>query len=178
MQFQVAVVGNPERVPEPSRDEATAGKARLRLDAIPIPRRVGVLVLFLSGAACIIPPGPATIPASGVSGQPRASMTAARVKGESPFKDAYWVVDSESNARRTAERWRARRPADAAALDKIAAQPSAAWMGNWNPQIEMDVKLQVLPKTRAGGLPVLILYNLPFRDCGSYSAGGAGSPEG
>ncbi len=128
--------------------------------------------------SCIIPPGPTTIPASGVAGQPRASMTGARVKGENPFKDVYFVVEPESHARRTADQWRARRPADAAALDKIAGQPAAVWLGNWNPQIEMDVKRQVLPKTRAGGLPVMILYNLPFRDCGSYSAGGAGSPEG
>jgi endoglucanase len=87
-------------------------------------------------------------------------------------------VDPESNARRTIEKWRGNRPADAAALEKIANQPTAAWLGNWNPQIEMDVKRLVIPKTRAGGLPVMILYNLPFRDCGSYSAGGAGSAEG
>jgi endoglucanase len=135
-------------------------------------------------SACIIPPAPATIPSSGVAGQPRASMTSSRKKGQgqgqgqNPFKDVYWVLDPESNAHRTAEQWRAKRPADAAALDKIANQPAAAWMGNWNPQIEMDVKRQVWAKTRAGGLPVLILYNLPFRDCGSYSAGGAGSAGG
>ena len=58
-------------------------------------------------------------------------------------------------------------------MDKIAGQPSAAWMGNWNPQIEMDVKtLRLEPRPARGGLPVMILYNLPFRDCGLYSAGG------
>jgi endoglucanase len=138
---------------------------------------VALTVVSLS-AACIIPPGPTTIPASGVAGQPRASMTAARTKGENPFKDAYFVVDPESNARRTADKWRRDRPADAAALDKIANQPAASWMGNWNPQIELEVRRLVLPKTRVGGLPVMILYNLPFRDCGSYSAGGAGSAAG
>ena len=59
--------------------------------------------------------------------------------------------------------------------DKIARQPVASWMGNWNPNIAVDVETRVLFPTRAGGLPVLILYNLPFRDCGLYSAGGAGS---
>lgn len=136
---------------------------------------VGVVV---AAAGCIIPPAPATIPASGVVGQPRASMTSARVKGENPFKDVYFVLDPESHARRTATQWRTSRPADAAAMDKIANQPSASWMGNWNPQIEMDVKQVVWGKTRAGGLPVMIIYNLPFRDCGSHSAGGAGSAEG
>jgi endoglucanase len=125
--------------------------------------------------ACIAPPSPRAFPASGVAGQHQASMTAPRAPGDSPFKDAYWVPSPESHAHRTAAEWRARRPDDAAAMDKIAGQPTAAWMGNWNPQIEMDVKRVVLPKTRAGGLPVLVLYNLPFRDCGSHSAGGAGS---
>ena len=58
-------------------------------------------------AACVIPPGPVTLPASGVHGQPRADMSAPRVKGENPFRDAYWVLDGESNARRTATEWRA-----------------------------------------------------------------------
>jgi endoglucanase len=137
-----------------------------------------VLLAGVACAACLIPPGPATIPASGAAGQPRASMTSARIKGESPFKNVYWVLDPESNARRTADQWRATRPDDAAAIEKIAGQPSAAWMGNWYPQIELAVKTYVWGRTRAGGLPVMILYNLPFRDCGGYSAGGAGSIAG
>ena len=42
----------------------------------------------------------------------------------------------------------------------------------------MAVKTYVWSRTRGGGLPVMILYNLPFRDCGGYSAGGAGSAAG
>jgi endoglucanase len=132
----------------------------------------------LTVTGCVIPPGAATIPASGVAGQHRASMTSARKKGDNPFQDAYWVLDPDSAAHHTAEQWRATRPADAAALDKIAGQPAAAWMGNWFPQIELAVKTYVWSRTRAGGLPVMILYNLPFRDCGGYSAGGAGSIAG
>ena len=143
-----------------------------------MPRLLPLSLLPCLGLACIMPPSAASIPASGVAGQPRASMTSARIKGENPFKDAYWVIDPESSAHRTAEQWRSKRPADAAALDKIAGQPAASWMGNWNPQIELEVKRVVWAKTRAGGLPVMILYNLPYRDCGSYSGGGAGSAEG
>ncbi len=89
-----------------------------------------VLVLGLALGACVIPPGPATLPASGAASQAHASVTAPRVKGENPFKDAYWVLDPESNARRTADQWRSSRPEDAAAMEKIAGQPAAAWMGN------------------------------------------------
>ena len=45
-----------------------------------------------------------------------------------------------TNAELTADQWRAARPADAAAMDKIARQPVASWMGNWNPNIELDVE--------------------------------------
>lgn len=45
------------------------------------------------------------------------------MKGENPFKNVYWVLDPESNARRTADQWRPTRPDDAAAMEKIAGQP-------------------------------------------------------
>jgi endoglucanase len=141
-------------------------------------RSIATASVLIALTACVVPPGPATKPASGATGQRRASMTAARDKHANPFADVYWVVDTESNARRTADRWRATRPADAAAMDKLAGQPSAAWMGNWNPNVELDVKTYVWSRTRAGGLPVMVLYNLPFRDCGLYSKGGAGSVAG
>jgi len=138
-----------------------------------------LLLLVAAGAACaaacVIPPGPRTIPGSGLDGQHRTSMTSTRVKGENPFHDVYFAVAPQSSAAQTAEQWRAARPADAAALDKIARQPVASWMGNWNPNIAVDVEIRVQAATRAGALPVLILYKLPFRDCGLYSAGGAGS---
>jgi endoglucanase len=140
--------------------------------------RLSLLALFASGLACVIPPGPKTLPASGLVGQPRASMTSPLRRGENPFRDAYFVVDIESNARRTADQWRATRPEDAAAMDKIAGQPTAGWMGNWYSDIEFAVKSYVWSRTRAGGLPVMVLYNLPFRDCGLYSKGGAGSIAG
>jgi endoglucanase len=102
-------------------------------------------------------------------------MTSARAKGDNPFRDVYFAVTRGSYAELAAEQWRTSRPADAAAMDKIARQPVASWMGNWNPNIAVDVETRVLFPTRAGGLPVMILYNLPYRDCGLYSAGGAGS---
>ena len=140
------------------------------------PRRL--LLLAAASVGCVAPPAPHTIPASGAAGQRRASMTSARVKGDNPFRDAYFTVAQGTSAELTANQWRATRPADAAALDKIARQPVASWMGNWNPNIALDVETRVLFPTRAGGLPVMILYNLPFRDCGLYSKGGAGSVAG
>src|SRR5665213_3100714 len=81
-------------------------------------RRAAVILLGgLAVVGCVIPPGAATIPASGAAGQRRASTTSARKKGENPFQDAYWVLDPDSNAHRTAEQWRATRPAVRWALE-------------------------------------------------------------
>src|SRR4051812_42881416 len=99
-------------------------------------RFASIVVLAVSFVACVIPPGPATLPASGATGQPHASVTAPGGRGNTPLRAPSWVLAPASTARRTADQWRTSRPEDAAAMDKIAGQPSAAWMGNWFPQIE------------------------------------------
>jgi endoglucanase len=83
----------------------------------------------------------------------------------------YRAPDSNAeNARRQTERTNA---AEAALLGKIAAQPQASWYGGWNADITIVVKNYVNAAERAGGLALLVAYNVPNRDCGSYSAGGA-----
>ncbi len=94
-----------------------------------------------------------------------------------PFYGTKFYLDPNSNARRQAEEWRATRPEDAAMMDKIASQPQADWFGSWNKDIELDVDTRVSAITSAGALPVLVAYNIPLRDCGSYSAGGASSAD-
>jgi endoglucanase len=100
-------------------------------------------------------------------------MTSPRNKAESPFAGAYFMVDPDSNAGRQVERWKDSRPKDAALLKKIADQPTAAWFGDWTPGIEPSVAKYVAAHTRIGALPVFVLYNVPNRDCGQYSKGGA-----
>ena|SRR5947209_10964789 len=94
-----------------------------------------------------------------------ADPLAARALAGDPY-----VAD---RARAQARRWRASRPADAAALDALAAQPQAAWMGDWNTDVRSDVA-GVVAAAR-GATAVLVAYDIPLRDCGGYSAGGAGS---
>ena len=137
---------------------------------------VALLALSL-GEACLAPPGPRIVPASGVAGASCPSMTEPRRKGENPFHGVCFAVDSDSTARRYADSWKETLPADAVLMEKIAGQPTAAWMGNWNPDIERDVFGYVRKRAKAGGLPVMIFYNLPFRDCGQYSAGGVSSTD-
>src|SRR4051812_15890237 len=82
-------------------------------------------------------------------------------------------VSGDSPAKRQADAWRRSRPADAELMDRIAKQPSAKWMGNWSGDIRRAVSGVVDQATRQGSTPVLVAYNIPNRDCGSYSAGGS-----
>jgi endoglucanase len=85
--------------------------------------------------------------------------------------------DPNSAAKQWADMWRASRPQDASMLDKIAGQPEAAWFGGWNYNVKNDVNAYVTKAAANAKLPTLVIYNIPQRDCGGYSAGGAGSPD-
>ncbi len=97
--------------------------------------------------------------------------------GSDVFEGAHLYVDPHSNARRQAEEWGLSRPEDARQMDKIAAQPAAAWFGGWSGDIRVAVDARLTEITDAGALPVLVAYNIPNRDCSGYSGGGAPSPE-
>jgi len=91
-----------------------------------------------------------------------------------PFAGRTLYVDPNSNAHRQAETWRRSRPQDAALIDRIASQPVARWLGDWSRNVAREVNDAVSTMTSAGALPVFVAYDIPYRDCGSYSAGGAG----
>jgi endoglucanase len=84
-----------------------------------------------------------------------------------------FFVNGDSPARRQADSWRRSRPADAQLMDRIAQQPTAKWFGGWSGDIRRAVSGVVEQSTRQGSTPVLVAYNIPNRDCGSYSAGGS-----
>jgi endoglucanase len=94
-----------------------------------------------------------------------------------PFAGARFFIDPDSNARRQADAWRSSRPVDAAQMDKIAGQPQADWFGDWSGDIQSAVSARIATIRSAGALPVLVAYDIPLRDCGSYSSGGASSPD-
>ena len=84
-------------------------------------------------------------------------------------------VSDESPARRQADEWRASRPQDAALMDRMASEPVARWIGDWNTDVRGDVAKYLTAAISRGTTPVLVAYNIPNRDCGSYSAGGSPS---
>jgi len=60
-------------------------------------------------------------------------------------------------------------------LARLSSQPIAEWFGDWNRAVSQDVAQYVGAARVAQALPMIVLYNIPLRDCGQHSLGGAGS---
>jgi endoglucanase len=94
-----------------------------------------------------------------------------------PAASELWA-DPSSSAARQIEQWRAQgRTQDAAALEKIARQPVAIWPTGETGGVEGEVAGVVSQARAAGRTPVLTAYNIPDRDCGQYSGGGAANED-
>lgn len=103
---------------------------------------------------------------------PTTTTTVAAPAPTKPFANAALYVDPTNNAKKTADSWRSYRPADATNMDKIGNSSQAKWLGGWNWDIYGDTKKYVDAASIQNKLPVMVAYNIPQRDCGSYSAGG------
>jgi endoglucanase len=97
-----------------------------------------------------------------------ALATAAALAG--PF-----YADPDSNAARQASKYEKQgRPEAARLMRSMAAVPQAFWFTGGTPkQVRKDVRRTVDAATAAQAGAVLVAYNVPGRDCGGYSAGGA-----
>jgi endoglucanase len=120
------------------------------------------------------PPAPAAPPtlAPGPAAPPQIAGVA------NPFAAQHFYVDPNTNAAQTEAIWLAQGDAaDANAMAKIAQNPQAQWFGDWNGSDPLAaVSSAVSRATTLGALPVLVAYDIPNRDCGGQSAGGAASP--
>ncbi|MER7515412.1 glycoside hydrolase family 6 protein [Streptomyces sp. NPDC126499] len=65
---------------------------------------------------------------------------------------------------------------NAADMRALAALPQAAWFTGGTPaEVRADAAELVAAARAAGQVPVAVAYNVPGRDCGLYSSGGAAS---
>ena len=56
----------------------------------------------------------------------------------------------------------------------MISTPQAAWFTAGTPdEVERSVRATVKRAVGKGTVPVLVAYNIPFRDCAQFSAGGA-----
>jgi endoglucanase len=100
-------------------------------------------------------------------------MAAAVVQQPIPRATSKFYVDPKSPASGQVNTWQSARPGDAKRMRMIAEQPTAVWLGGWNANVAQAANEVVSAAANAGSVPVLVAYNIPGRDCGGFSAGGA-----
>ena len=151
------------------------------------------LVLLASslalGAACVkseAPPANAGSASASDDSSPRAPANSsaktddggaalpAWKHGENPFAGVglYWV-DPYAPAHLKSKLLSKTDPETSGLLAKIADHGGADWIGDWTPNVKNWVGRRVTSIVKTGALPVFISYNIPKRDCGQYSSGGA-----
>ena len=117
-------------------------------------------------------------PVSLVSQDIKVEVKASAYDGGNPFAGRTLHVSSYSTVRNRANEIRSYMPYEASLLDKIGARPTAVWLGEWSGDVSSAVRNVVNEaRSSANSLPVFIVYNIPGRDCGSYSAGGASGED-
>ncbi len=107
--------------------------------------------------------------------EPAVTIPAQLPVNTAPVASLY--VDPQSDAQLKAKAWALSHPEDSGVLNKLISQPLANWYGGWNQDVAYDVSSYVTRATQAGQIPVLVAYNIPHRDCGSYSAGGVSDKQ-
>lgn len=114
-----------------------------------------------------------------------ASTTVTPVTAAAPVSSAAAItasaqlyVNPYSNIATQAHAYASSNPTAAAKMNRLASVPLAMWFGGWSTDVQADVAKYVSSAESAGRVPMLVAYNIPQRDCGSYSAGGANSADG
>lgn len=97
--------------------------------------------------------------------------------GSATAEPSEFYVDPATNA----ARWVAANPGDGRApaiRDRIATVPQARWFTTTNTStVRSQVSAFVGAAAGAGRIPILVVYNIPNRDCGGASGGGAPSHD-
>jgi endoglucanase len=134
---------------------------------------------LIAAALCLISvgcrhgaPAGATSP-EGSGAAPSVTGPGAKSFTGNPFAGIAIYRAPYSNAENAQKQTEKVNPVEAALIAKIAAQPQASWYGSWSADVSTVVKTYVDAAERAGALALLVAYNVPNRDCGQYSAGGA-----
>ncbi|HEX6969989.1 MAG TPA: glycoside hydrolase family 6 protein [Micromonosporaceae bacterium] len=110
----------------------------------------------------------ATAPPPALSDEDRALPTSM------PSLPPVFYVDPTSPANEQVARWEAEgRVEDAALLRRISERPTAKWPTGDQSTVREQVAAFVTKAAIAGQMPVLVAHNIPERDCGRSTTGGA-----
>ncbi|MFD6291582.1 glycoside hydrolase family 6 protein [Streptomyces sp. NPDC060205] len=130
--------------------------------------RAARAVLVASAASAAL--GLVTGCSSPSGGGPAAAVQETRAAN--PAAGSPFWIDPQSPAARQARAWeRQGRGSDARLLKRIADRPAALWPAGDHP--ESRIREATRAAARDGRTPVFVAYDIPHRDCGQHSAGGA-----
>jgi endoglucanase len=117
---------------------------------------------------------PETPKAAGKPGEPAAPPLPPWKRGENIFAGPKlgWV-DPYGPAHLKSKLASKTDPQTSALFAKIADNGGAEWIGDWTPNVQNWVNRRATAILKTGALPLFLSYNIPKRDCGQYSAGGA-----
>ncbi|MEV4314741.1 glycoside hydrolase family 6 protein [Actinocrispum sp. NPDC049592] len=118
-----------------------------------------------------------TITAGAVAAALVASVAVLTAGGSAQAATSPFYVDPNTNA----AKWVAANSGDSRAQvirDRIAAVPQARWFTTTNTgTVRGEVDAYVGAAAGAGKIPIMVVYDIPNRDCGGASGGGAPSHE-
>ncbi|MBU6530699.1 glycoside hydrolase family 6 protein [Streptomyces mayonensis] len=120
---------------------------------------LGVAALLLAGCS------------SGGDGDGKDKDAGAGITQQPKESDPFWVNPDGNAARQVASLTKAGKDDQAEQIRRIAEQPTGEWISPENP--EEQARGFTEAADRAGRTALLVLYNIPHRDCGQYSGGGA-----
>ncbi len=125
--------------------------------------------LFVSSAPALraVPSSPPASPSRSTPG--RTTSPPPDVPSDQPF-----YIDPMSSAVHQEIQWRADgMSAKADQIAKISRQPQGIWLTSDVGRVEQEARSVAQGAADAGRTSVVVLYDLPHRDCAGYSAGGA-----
>jgi endoglucanase len=103
----------------------------------------------------------------------KTTSTTIKPSSSDPLQGASFYGPNNPGAISTAAQWKTSRPADATNMQYIANNPTADWIGDWSGDPRTAVNNEVTAAAAAGKVAIVVAYNIPNRDCGQYSTGGA-----
>jgi len=104
-------------------------------------------------------------------GDDKKNDSGSKITQQPKGADPFWVNPTGNAAEQVASYVKAGKDDDAEQIRKIAEQPTGEWIGPENPEAEARGFTEAAQKANRTAL--LVLYNIPHRDCGQFSQGGA-----
>jgi endoglucanase len=113
-----------------------------------------------------------------VAAIPMLVMADSHTNGLDPDTEFYVIKRNQDAIRQIADLTSSGEKASADLIREMIETPQSVWFEAGTPKkVQQSVKNTVKRAAGKGTVPVLVAYNIPFRDCAQFSAGGATTVE-